>query len=300
MSPQQKEWDGTTGGGRFGQRFLFWILNIIQVTFIYPTLFAVIPFYLLFGRKGYQAIYSYFRLQHKQSKWKAFWSTWRNHLIFGKIVLDKFALLAGNYKQFQIQVEGNDYFNTLIEQKKGFFIASAHVGNFELIGHCFKQNKKKINGIVFGGEGKEYQSQRIKSLQKVNIQLIPVTADMSHLFSMKEAIDKGEIITMPCDRLFGSTKHYTTKFLESKATFPIGTFRLAAQLDAPMLVMFIMKETGLNYRTYVYPLEMLADEKSSIKKAEFLAQQYVDLLENILKKYPEQWFNYYDFWKVKN
>jgi len=299
MSPQQKEWEGATGGGRFGQRFLFWILNIIKVSFLYPTLFGVIPFYLLFARKGYQSIYSYFRIQHQQTAWKAFCSTYRNHIIFGKVVLDKFALLSGNHQQFKIQVEGNDYFNALIEQEKGFIIAGAHIGNFELIGHCFKQDKKKINGIIFGGEGKEFQTQRIKSLQRSHVNLIPVSNDMSHIFAIKEAIDKGEIITLPCDRLFGSTKHFTTRFLGSNADFPIGTFRLASQLDAPILTMFIMKLRDLHYQVYVYPLQTLPNEKSSVKKAEFLAQQYVDLLENILRKYPEQWFNYYDFWKMK-
>ena len=297
MSPQEKEWDGTTGGGRFGQVFLFWILTIINVSFLYPVLFGVIPFYLVFARKGYFAIYSYFRFRHHQSKTKAFVSTFRNHLIFGKIVLDKFALLAGNYKQFIISVQGNEYFKDLTDTQKGFFVISAHIGNFELIGHCFKQDKKKINGIVFGGEGKEFQKQRIKSLQRSNVNLIPVSNDMSHLFAIKEAIDHGEIVTMPCDRLFGSTKNYVTDFLGADATFPIGTFRLAAQLKAPVLAMFIMKEKGLQYQAYVFPLQTLENEKSSVIKAEFLAKQYVNLLETILKKYPEQWFNYYDFWK---
>jgi predicted LPLAT superfamily acyltransferase len=122
MLPQEKEWDGTTGGGRFGQVFLFWILTIINVSFLYPVLFGVIPFYLIFARKGYLAIYSYFRFHHHQSKTKAFVSTFQNHLIFGKIVLDKFALLAGNYKQFIISVQGNDYFKDLTDTQKGFLL----------------------------------------------------------------------------------------------------------------------------------------------------------------------------------
>lgn len=299
MSPKKRTWEGTTGGGRCGQRFLFWILNIVKVPFLYPILWIIIPFYLLFGRKGYRAIYSYFRIHHKQNKWNAFRSTYNNHLIFGKVVLDKFALLAGNYRQFCVEVEGEAYFNNLIEQEKGFVIASAHIGNFELIGHCFKQNQKKINGIIFGGESKEFQNQRIKSLQRVNIQLIPISEDMSHLFAIKEAIEKGEVISMPCDRIHGSSKHYTTHFFEAEAMFPIGTFRLAAQLDVPMLAIFVMKTANLRYQSYIYQLQPLLNEKSTIKKAEFLAQQYIDLLENTLKKYPEQWFNYYDFWKIK-
>ena len=28
-----------------------------------------------------------------------------------------------------------------------------------------------------------------------------------------------------------------------------------------------------------------------------LLKQYVSALESVVKQYPEQWFNYYDFWK---
>ncbi|MDD2623064.1 MAG: lysophospholipid acyltransferase family protein [Bacteroidales bacterium] len=298
MSPQQKEWEGTTGGGPFGQLFLFWLLNKMKVSCIYPVLFLVVPFYFLFHYQGYRHIYIYFRRQHKQSKWKSFCSTYKNHYIFGKVVLDKFALLAGNHQQFNIYIEGKEHIDRMIAQEKGFILASAHVGNFELLGHSLQQNHKKINGIIFGGEAAKYQSQRIKALHKANIELIPVSDNLSHLFIIKEALDKGEIVSMPCDRLYGSTKHYLADFLGSKTAFPIGIFRIAAQLEVPVLTVFIMKEKGLNYRGYIYLLQALDNENSSVKKAEHLIKQYIDLLEKILKRYPEQWFNYYNFWKI--
>ena len=297
MSARKQKWEGITGGGRFGQRFLFWILSLIKVNVLYPILFIVIPFYILFGRKGYLAIYRYFRIQHRQTKWKSFCATFRNYLTFGEVVPDKFALLAGNTQQFDIRMKGLSYFNELLNQEKGFIIASAHIGNFELVGHAFKQNAKKINGIVFGGEAREFQKQRIKSLHKSNVELIPVSDDMSHIFTIKTSIDNGNIITLPCDRMFGSQKKYTTTFLGTETSFPIGTFRLAGQLEVPVLAMFIMKEKGLHYQGYIFPLQALTNEKSSVKKAEFLAQQYVQFLENMVKKYPEQWFNFFNFFE---
>ena len=32
-------------------------------------------------------------------------------------------------------------------------------------------------------------------------------------------------------------------------------------------------------------------------KAHALAQVYADELEMMMRKYPAQWFNYFDFWK---
>jgi len=297
VSEKNKQWEGKTGGGQFGQSFLFLLLRRVKVSYVYPLLFFVIPFYLIFGRKGYKAIFSFFHHNLRLNKFRAFFSTFRNHHIFGEVVLDKFALLAGNKKQFKVNVEGIEHFNKLIEGEKGFIIASAHVGNFELVGHCLRQDKKKINGIIYGGETKNFQKQRINAFNESNINLISVSNDMSHLFTIKEVLDKGEVISIPCDRVLGSNKVYKQEFLGSQAFFPLGTFKLASQLDVPILAVFIMKERKLRYKGYTFLLNPLTDEKSSTKKAEYLAEQYVCVLEKIVKKYPSQWFNYYKFWE---
>ena len=61
MNTQNRQWTGKTGGGSFGQKSLFAILAKINVSVVYPILSIVIPFYLLFGRKGYKAISTYFQ-----------------------------------------------------------------------------------------------------------------------------------------------------------------------------------------------------------------------------------------------
>ncbi len=296
MSSQNRQWTGKTGGGSFGQKSLFWILSHIQVNFVYPVLYLVIPFYLLFGRKGYLSMMTYFKNHFGMSSYKAFISTLKNHILFGQVVLDKFALLAGNTEQFKVSVDNIEIFSQAIEQPEGFFVVSAHVGNFELAGHCLRQDKKMLNGIVYAGEGKDLQQRRSEAFEKSRLKLIPVSGDMSHLFAIKLAIENGEIVTLPCDRVLGSPKSYSCDFLNKPAQFPIGTFRLAAQLDAPVYCVFIMKAKGLSYHGYVKKLQPLENEKASVKKAESLGKQYVAILESIVRQYPEQWFNYYDFW----
>ncbi len=297
---ENRQWSGKTGGGSFGQKFLFRVLRHIRVSFLYPVLYIAIPFYWLFGKKGRKAIMCYFTKHQGYTYWEAVRASLKNHLTFGKIVLDKFALLAENTNQFKITVEDIDLFTNAINQPEGFFVVSAHIGNFELAGHCLRQEKKQLYGIVYSGESQVLQTRRAAAFQKSHLNLIPVSNDMSHLFAIKNAIDNGDIVTLPCDRLLGSTKSYSCDFFEGKAEFPIGTFRLAAQLDAPVFIVFMMKEKGLSYRGFVKKLSPIQNEKASAKKAEFLAKQYVNELENILKQYPEQWFNYYDFWNELN
>ena len=113
---EERQWQGKTGGGNFGQQSLFFILKHIRVFWLYPTLYFAIPFYLLFSRQGTQSLRYYYRNILKYNKLKSFFSYFKNEITFGKIVLDKFAMLAGNSKQFDIQFDENDlqHFKTLL------------------------------------------------------------------------------------------------------------------------------------------------------------------------------------------
>ena len=267
---------------------------------MYVFLYIITPFYVLFDKKGRKNIYRYFRTMHNFPAWKSASKVLANYLVFGKVVMDKFAMMAGNTKQFRIAgVSNTDQLDALLEQPQGFILASAHVGNFELIGHCFVQDKKRVNGIIFGGESSLMQQQREKSSAESNIRLIPVTDSISHVFAVKNAIDNGEIVTELCDRMFGSEKGFPATILGAEAQIPAGTFRLAAQLGIPILSLFIMKEHGTTYRGYLSTLQT-DSSLTAMAQAKNLAEQFAAQLEQVLRIYPEQWFNYYDFFGNDN
>lgn len=289
-------WDGKTGGGKWGQKFLFFFLRVINVTVLYPVLFLIVPFYMLFRRKGYLAIFRYFKNIWKMSSWRAFWNTFANHFIFSQIVVDKFAAIAGNIKNFTIEIEDYDLIKELHDHRKGFIIASSHIGNFELGGYVFQQEEQKIYAMIFSGEGREYSKKREAALKRANLNLISVQEDMSHLFILKEALEQGNMVILPCDRIYGSPKNFKINFLGQEAWFPSNSFRFAAQLDVPVVALFIIKKNLTKYKAFIIPIETDNSETNSAKRAAIYAENFAKSCETILKKYPRQWFNFYEFW----
>jgi predicted LPLAT superfamily acyltransferase len=292
-----KDWTGRTGGSTFGQKALLFLFHFHSVTVGYAVLALVVPFYMLFARKGYLAIYRYFRHQHGYSGFRAFFKTFKNHFIFGQCMLDRFAIYAGRHNFFKIEITGNEHFNRLLDSDKGFVVAGSHVGNFELSGYLLRQDKKRIYAMIYGDEAREVMNKRMAILDRNNISIVPVTDDLSHIFVLNGALQKGEIVSMPCDRNFGSAKTVNCDFLNGRADFPQGAFALATTLDVPIVTIFVMKETVSKYHIYVNPLS--ADGFETLAKREKIArltQSYASELENIVKKYPEQWFNFYNFW----
>ena len=293
------QWTGKTGGGNFGQRFLFGFLKSAKVTVLYPVLPLVVPVYCVVNHKAFGCIYRYFKNIHHFSRWKSFWKTIHNHLLFGQVVLDRFAVVAGNTAQFHCDIEEVAILQPLLDQPGGFIIAGSHVGNFELTAHCISQSQKRVNVVIFGGEGEVMKRQRDNAFSHNNIRLVPVAEDLSHLFIIKEALENGEIVTILCDRVWGSPKTLTVSFFGKEARFPMGPFLLAAQLHVPVISFVNAKVRGRHYRSIVKPLPAPDPSLPVRKQSEQIAVAYAQELETVLRKYPEQWFNFYDFWEWK-
>jgi predicted LPLAT superfamily acyltransferase len=282
-----RDWQGKTQGN-VGIKLLIWFFKIFPLTAGYFLLWFIIPFYLLFARKGYKSIYYYFRRRIQLPPFKAFLKTFRNHYLFGQIMLDRIALFAGKRNVFQINIKGNEILTDLIKQKKGGILLSSHIGNFEIAGYLFNMGEAKMYGLIFGEENKNWQKYRSRILSKNNIILIPVLPDLSHMFTIINILKHGEFVGMPGDRSFHGTRIHKCEFMGQQASFPTGAYTMAEKLNVPVLSFFVMKNGRFEYNIYIKQIE--AD--SIPQKVE----KFVSEIENQLKNYPEQWFNFYDFW----
>jgi predicted LPLAT superfamily acyltransferase len=291
----QEQWRGKTGGKEWMLRWLILFLRGVDVRVLYVVMSCVIPFYMLFSHKSYLAIYHFFRRQFHYSPLKAFCRVYANHFVFGQVILDRFAIYAGQH--FDIAIEGNEYFTHLATQQGGFILLSSHVGNFELAGYSLGMKDKRFYSLVFPGEKETVKENRSQILRQHNVVLVPVGGDMSHLFIIYEALQSGNIVTMPGDRIFGSQKSVTCKYFEGYARFPLGPFALAVQRGVPILTIFVMKESARRYRILVSPLQLSTEDRQAGKKEQMtaLADQFAMQLEQIVRSYPTQWFNYYEF-----
>ena len=294
--PSHRQWQGTTDGTPWMQRTLVRILAWMNLPFVYAIMAFVVPYYMLFNRQGYLSQYHFFRRRLGRSPLRAFFDVYVNHFRFGQIILDRFAIYAG--RRFKLIIEGNERFMQLCQCPGGFMQLGSHVGNFELAGYMLSQHYKPINALVYGGETGTVMENRIRVFNHQNLRLILTNGEIDHVFEMNRALADGEILSMNGDRIFGSQKSLTCTILGAKAQLPLGPYILAATRDVPVLCTFVMKESVYTYHIFVHELK-LPDElqgKPARIRAAALAQAYSDRLSDILRRYPHQWLNYYDFW----
>ena len=287
------DWKGRTDGLPWMIRSLVVLMKVVDRHVIYCFMAVVVPFYMIFHHDSYLATYRFFRQRLGYGRIKSFLKVYANHYRFGQVIIDRYAAYAG--KKFRFELDGNERFMELVNGERGFVQLSSHAGNYEMVGYGLTSVTKKINGLFYGGESKVMMDFRRKILALHNVNLIEVDESMSHIFNMNAAIDRGEIVSMTGDRLFGSSKAFKCMFLGKEASFPMGPFALAVQKEVPMLAVFSMRYHG-RYRVYVRDIK--PDESLPLRaRMADMARQFAAELENVVRMYPTQWFNYYDFWK---
>ena len=294
MEGISEEWSGKTFGTGWMHERLMEMLRIVDVRIFYGfTAIFVIPFCLVFNPSG-RIAYDYFRHRHNYSPLKACWSAYKNHCLFGEIVIDRFAMWAG--RKFQTTLVGYDKFRNLAVKEDAFIQLSAHIGNYEVAGYSLVAESKRFNALVFGGEKETVMSNRKKIFDNQNINMIPIREDMSHIFEINACIENHETVSMPADRIHGSKKSIEKTFLGEKADFPLGPFQVATLKGLDTLAVNVLK-TGWNAYT-IYVTELPYDKNASRKEQiAQLSDAYIKELETRIKEHPIQWFNYFRFWK---
>ncbi len=283
-------WSGKSKGTVLGYKIFLFFINFFGVGAAYLLLRFVTFYYYLFAGVNRNAIVNFYTDTLNYSPKKAKKLTRRNFYIFGQTLVDRFAYLVGRGDRFTYSFDGENYLLEMNEMGKGGILLSAHLGNWETAGNLLKKRvTQKINVLMIDAEVEKIKQYLDASTGGSHFNIIAIKNDLSHVIKIKNALDNNEFVAMHADRFIPNTKTIELDFLGKKAKFPLGPFLLASKFNAPVSIVFAIKETDYHYAlTATKPVF----EKSSVEQ---IAGQYIKELENKVKLNPEQWFNYYDF-----
>ena len=212
-----------------------------------------------------------------------------------RFLIDKIAISAGLRSKFTFDFDGIDILKQLLSEGKGGILISAHIGNFEIAEKFFADIDFNCQiHIVTVDQEHSVIKQYLESItnEKPNVQFIYVKEDMSHIFEINDALSKNHLICFTGDRYFEHSKTMQAELLGKEAHFPAGTFMLASRLKTPVAYVYVMKEPNLHYHLYTR-----RTPEFKHRDAQAVLNSYTESVSQMLKKYPYQWFNYFDFWK---
>jgi predicted LPLAT superfamily acyltransferase len=290
-------WQGKTRGGLLGHQIFVFILRYLGLSPAYFLLYFVSAYYFLFSRKSNRFIYKYFKDIHYYSSFKARKAVYRNYYIFGQILIDKVAINSGLADKFTFDLEEE---RNLAAMEQGGIMISAHIGNWEMSGKKSDRINKTMNLVMLDAEHQRIKHLLESVMKDRNFNIIPLKDDLSHLIAIRQALHNAELIAIHGDRFIEGAKFLTAEFMGREAKFPEGPFYLALRMNAPVSFAFAMKAGRKHYHFYATPpkkYDVPNGKRITSDDLDPVLKDYISAVEEMLKKYPEQWFNYFGFWQ---
>ncbi len=295
MANSGNQWSGKSRGGRFGYKFFVYTIRLLGLRCAYFFLAFIVIYFIPFAPKATKTIWQYNRKRRGLSRWHSMVELYRHYFVFGQTLIDKLAMQGGLGERFNYKFSNYDRFLEILNSDQGVVMMGAHLGSWEAGAGFFGTYGKKINIVKVDDEHEEIKEVLNKNEEKdKNYKIIPINRDVIQaMVEMKIALDNGEYVCFNGDRFVQDSNAREAEFLGAPALFPIGPFKIAAKCRVPVVFYYSIRETNFTYR-FIFEEPKIEGKITT----EELMEEYVKSLERIVKKYPRQWFNFYDFWKI--
>jgi predicted LPLAT superfamily acyltransferase len=287
---KESAWDGKTKGTLLGYKIFFFLIRFLGLGFAYALLRVVTYYYYLFASKPRNVLLDFYQHILHFSVSEAKKLARKNFFVFGQTLVDRTAFLVGRHQAFSHVFENEQCLIDMREKGKGGILLSAHVGNWETAGNLLRGRiTPTINIVMLDAEVENIKKFMEVSTGGSHFKVIAIKDDLSHVIAIRNALMNNEFVAIHADRYLEGARFIELDFLGKKARFPYGPFVIASKFDAPVTFVFATKDG-----TYSYHLS--ATDPIDVKmKPEEIAVLYAAELEKKVKQYPEQWFNYFDF-----
>ncbi len=288
-------WHGKSKGTKAGYQIFVWVLKNFGVFPGYFLLMFVALYYFLFSWKSSGAIYHLYHKKLGNSRIASICKVYKNYYLLGQCIIDKVVVMSGIKNRFTYEFDGVENLKEIVSLKKGGILLSAHIGNWDVAGHFFKQLNTSIHIVMYDGEQEQIKEYLDNITGKKSINIIFIKNDLSHIYKISEALMKNELVCMHADRFLEGNKTITADFLGEKARFPAGPFILASRFKVPVSYVFAVKESNLHYHLFASKIKSYDHVEKGMVMQQMLLE-FTHEMEKKVKKYPDQWFNYYNFW----
>ena len=237
-------------------------------------------------------------------------------LAFAITVIEKVESWAGKIKFGKIAFQKDDI-NEIwksLEQNRGALLICSHLGNMELlraIADCDQigiSRRVPIISVVDFAITSGF-NQMLKEMNPSSM-LHLISADdvgPDTMIQLQEHIASGGIVVIAGDRSPAGNPEriFELDFLGKSAQFPQGPFVIASLLDVPTYFVFAMRQGTVsvqaNYNMHIHrsSVAFACGRSERQLRIKVLAEEFVRYLEKYCKKYPYQWYNFYEFWEKR-
>lgn len=279
-------------------RFMVWLSLFLGRRLSRLVLYPIAAYFVVFAPKAKRASQAY--LRRALGRTARLPDGFRHVLTFASVVHDRVYWLRGRHDLFEIEVIGESHLATLRQQGRGMVFAGGHFGSFEALRVVGERHGIDTRMLMFPDNARKVTA----ALTSINPALANSVIGLGRpdsVLRVRDHLQNGGSVGILADRMLGEDKSRDIPFLGEPAPFPVGPWRLAAMLAAPVVFMAGCYLGGNRYQLVFEPIidfaQVPAEKRASAMQE--AQDRFVELLEARCRQAPWNWFNFYDFWHAQ-
>ena len=178
----------------------------------------------------------------------------------------------------EIEVVGKKYLNNAINENSGTVLVSAHFGSWEILGYWFGINNYPLVGIA---QKQKNKGANLFFEEKRQLSGIKQVYRKSSMDSLYEILNANKILGLVSDQ-DARGKGVFVDFFNKPASTHKGAALFHLNTNASLIFGICVQKDIEKYRVEFIPIN------PKKKSAEDITQLYTNIIEQSIKKYPEQ------------
>ena len=193
------------------------------------------------------------------------------------------------------KISGFRHMKNAYEKGKGVLALTAHFGNWELLSIIGSIIKFPINIVVRPLDFKPLDHFIFNLRTRFGGKIIPKERSIHTII---RSLRRGEIVLLLMDQNVDWYEGVFVDFMGHRACTSKGMALLALKTGAPVVPVFMVREKS-GFRAEFGPEIFTVKTGDRQKDIENNTQEYNRVMENFIRRYPDQWFWVHQRWKTK-
>ncbi len=279
-------------------RCTFYLATLLGRRVMRPLVCGLALWYRCFDRSSTRASREW--LARVLGRPPSFRETYRHFRNFVQVTLDRVFLLSGRTQGLVLTRTGSELLHQQRATGRGAVLLGAHLGSFEAMRATGAAVAVPIRIVGYFENARMINSLLERLAPDLSARVIHVGRDPVALtMQVQAAIARGEFVALLGDRVGLGDRAVSVPFFGSEARFAAGPFLLAALLRCPIYLVFGLyrepNEYHLHCEHFADRLDLPRGDRPAALTRE--VTRYAARLEQRCREAPDNWFNFFDFWK---
>ena len=279
-------------GTLFFKLFFVWVRRLaIESLEFWGEKLGSTAFYILRRRRkiALQNMHLAFGREKNKGEFRQIYRTNLKNIGMNMMEVARCVDFENGYLKGLVQLEGKEYLDHALTNKKGVICLTAHIGNFPLMCTRLVKEGYPLSLVARDPENAEVAAALASVMITIGMEAIPDKPRRTCVSRSLKALKKNRILLLQIDQNAPRTESWVDFFGYLVPTFN-GPVVLSLRTGAPILPMFILRNSTHSHTITIHPPFELSFTGDIEKDITTNIARLTKITEAVIREYPDQWW----------